>query len=434
MIRLKTNFKLLLSLAVIAALLALMSADKVFATEESLILTLVLSRPDVVASKLNIKKQEKLLEAELGKRLPQVDVQSSSQRVVSEEGALPSRATANGDEFSDASIITTYAIFDSGINRFNAEIQRSEIELAKYDYFLSINSRFRDVVPALLERVEAERKISAVEKILEVIRQFDSIAERRFNSGVASIQEVRRIKLALVNTELALQDANIQLKKADSKLIENYGFDLEFLSSAVEDLDNLLARAESMVTSNQFEQAISVLRINKEIEQLKQMTNLRIAQNSIQVGTDFEAKRYGLGRDNSSSDVVGRLTISFPLFDGGTTKYTESAYEFDIQSKENLKQSLISDSRDVVKSLSLELQDESVRLELLIEKSKNVEAQIREKLSRYGQVEVDVAGLVDLTSDSLNTQVDLIRSEFRTRLLRQEILAKMEIWPLLLQP
>ncbi len=175
-------------------------------------------RPDVKAAFLRVQSADSRVAAALAELFPSISISGNWGHSTS--------ATSFGDitgGFWSVAFSTALTILDGGRRRARVEEMRSRTMLALAQYRQAVLAAFKDVEDAI-HRLEAaqqqEESLAAEEAAMEQVASF---LEDRYNSGLASYDEVLMAKSQLTTVELALAKAEYQVAVAVISLYRAVG-------------------------------------------------------------------------------------------------------------------------------------------------------------------------------------------------------------------
>ena len=178
--------------------------------------TLLLRRPDILASKEAYHAQFKQINVAVAQRFPSISITGL---FGGSSVALGSITGAGMAWSAGASLLGP--IFEFGKNKRRVDLARAQAKEALYNYENTVNQSFREVEDALVSIQTLKREIKAKQKEATAAMNAEHLSKMRYDKGVSSYLEVLdnqrssfNAQLGLSQTKRELIDAYINLYKA----------------------------------------------------------------------------------------------------------------------------------------------------------------------------------------------------------------------------
>ncbi|HEY4542953.1 MAG TPA: efflux transporter outer membrane subunit [Noviherbaspirillum sp.] len=166
---------------------------------------LLVRRPDIRAAEQRLKASNANIGAARAAFFPRISLTGSVGTASGELSGL----------FEDGSRTWSFVpqlvlpIFDAGRNRANLDVAQVRKNIAVAEYERTIQSAFREVADALVARTALEEQIDAQRAVLEAQSQRLSLAEQRYQSGIASSLDLLDAQREQFQAEQSLVQARL---------------------------------------------------------------------------------------------------------------------------------------------------------------------------------------------------------------------------------
>ena len=168
--------------------------------------TLLLRRPDILASREAYHAQFKQINVAVAQRFPSINI---SALVGGSSMAIGNISGAGMAWSAGASLLGP--IFEFGKNKRRVDVARAQAQEALYRYENTVNQSFREVEDALVSIETLKREIAARKDEATAAMNAERLSKLRYDKGVASYLEVLDNQRSSFNAQLGLSIAKREL-------------------------------------------------------------------------------------------------------------------------------------------------------------------------------------------------------------------------------
>ncbi|RLD44346.1 MAG: hypothetical protein DRI86_07735 [Bacteroidetes bacterium] len=172
--------------------------------------TLLLRRPDILASREAYHAQFKQINVAVAQRFPSISITGMFGGASNTLGAF----TASGAAWSaGASLLGP--LFEFGKNKRRVDMQRAKAKEALYNYENTINQSFREVEDALISIQTLKLEMTAKESQATAAMNAERLSKMRYDKGAASYLEV-------LDNQRSSFEAQLGLSKIKREILSSY--------------------------------------------------------------------------------------------------------------------------------------------------------------------------------------------------------------------
>ncbi len=180
--------------------------------------TLLLRRPDILASRELYHSSFKQINVAVAQRFPSINI---SGLIGGSSMAIGNLSGAGMAWSAGAGLLGP--IFEFGKNKRRVDAARAQAKEALYQYEYTVNQSFREVEDALVSIETLKREISAKKDEANAAMNAERLSKLRYDKGVASYLEVLDNQRSSFNAQLGLSSLKRQLIDAYINLYKALG-------------------------------------------------------------------------------------------------------------------------------------------------------------------------------------------------------------------
>lgn len=224
--------------------------------------------------------------------------------------------------------------------KWQKKTEPMKFELAKREYLENMEQITDNVVTLFFNVLSSQSAYEQSERNLRDRKQLYDMAEKKFDIGSITKNDLLQLKLSVLNSEVELNDKKVELNDNRFRLfsflrILDYD-DIElllpsevpYISVNVDDVVRKALNNSKHVLSQQ----LDILESEKALKQAKASKGLQLNLNG-EVGFSRVANHFADAfRNMESSEIVG-ITLSLPIFDWGVSKGRVQMAKANLESK-----------------------------------------------------------------------------------------------------
>lgn len=221
------------------------------------------------------------------------------------------------DDIYDLELTARYRLYDWGVGSARIRSNEFSLQAERLSYQSSLSSVVEDILRVMMQIESALQEVSYRTTALQDIAPHVEAIEAQGKAGSIGLAQVRETKLSVLNAEIALQRAERRFEETQKELNARFKISYE---EALPLLQTFLdVRADEVVpieARDWLNVRVLDARIAAQREDLEAISNERYPViDSVLETTVFDVTDY-----EREYQLVGRLELSVPLYDGGSNK------------------------------------------------------------------------------------------------------------------
>ena len=296
------------------------------------------------------------------------------------------------DNVLDMELTARYPLYDWGVSNARIRSQQARLDASRLIYSAGIGERLQDILRIMMQLESARAEEMLRQTALADMQPHMTAIEAQGKAGSIGLAEVRASKLLLLNAEIALQRAERRVDEVSKELSSAYRMTYEdglplllaFLQRRPSDVPVIAAEDWSSVRLTELT-LLSEQQSRLAIENEQHPRLDGVVESTLFDLTDFE----------SEYQLVGRLEVRFPLYDGGANKARRQEKDWQISELRSERESKLRDHQQNTEQGRLIISRRLTEIE-------TVKTQLEDLRERY-------ASLSALIGNSLVSRQELLR-------------------------
>ncbi|MGC6517771.1 MAG: TolC family protein [Candidatus Puniceispirillaceae bacterium] len=218
------------------------------------------------------------------------------------------------DDLLDLELQARYRIMDWGVGSARVRAEEYQLAAERLSYEAGLSETLQDILRLMMQiegaRIDVQYRTNALQEMQPHIEAI----EAQGIAGSVGIAEVRAVKLTVLNAEIALQRAERHLSESLNQLQASYQISYEDGLPLLDRFTDLRGDAFIEIEPEDWRN-IRILdyRFMAQTEELYAIEH----ENLPQFDTVLETSIFDVTDYESEYQIVGRLEMSVPLYDGG---------------------------------------------------------------------------------------------------------------------
>lgn len=310
------------------------------------------------------------------------------------------------DRDIDAVISVNQPLYDWGIASAGAQIGTNARLESLIGVELESERIAADIIGIMIAHKDFEKRDLLYQDYRSKLAEIAENIEAGVNAGALRISDLRSIKISLLDAEVAHLQVTRQMELTANDLQRRLQITLDQARPLYDDYIKMRPLVIPVIASEDTRE-VRRLNLNERTSQLelkRTKAERRPSLTGILETTLFDADSY-----SSEYEVVGRIQMNFPLYDGGSNKARQSEHIWRARNIEQDRFNLIRNHQTQTEAVLLrfdELRDNLVKID---DKIATLEQQLEGALAREGQTESE-----PLATASLIGQVQALYLERST--------------------
>ncbi|MCE2516387.1 MAG: TolC family protein [Alphaproteobacteria bacterium] len=288
------------------------------------------------------------------------------------------------DKQIDGVFSINQTIYDWGISSASVGIAENTRAAARLGVEIESERIAADILSIMISRQELVAHDAQYRDYQAKLMVLAERIEAGVEAGVNRLTDLRSIKIAMLDAEVAHTQVNRQLDLIEADLKER--LNLSFGDAMPLYLDYIAARPLALprIASDQTREVkrIDFDASSSALELKRTKAERRPSLNAIVDTTLFDVDSY-----SSEYEVTGRIQMNFPLYDGGSNKARQQEHIWQGRSIDHQRQDLIRNHMSQTASVLKQFDLLTENLRKVGDKIAEVELQLEEALAREGQTE-----------------------------------------------
>jgi outer membrane protein len=314
--------------------------------------------------------------------------------------------------------------FNSGRTYLNVEKTNAHFASAKEGYRLTRMNLIMEVISRYYNLLNAFGMLDLRERALEQKKYQLEFSKAQFELGMVPRADTLKARADLEGARVDLHEANGELLIRRAELNEVMGLDLDS-SISIKDVDLKeldIPEFDSVLTVayrrrpdlEQQEASISASKYNMMIAWANRLPTLTLTGGySLNAGRfAFDDQPLNSANFNDNSDWSVGLTLSFPIFDGGTRSRTIRKANIDLNNAQLEYEDLKRQVRLEVKSTYINLENAMEKIELTRKQVVSARESYEAALGRYKNGLAPITEVIDAEVALTQGQVNFIGSKY----------------------
>ena len=282
----------------------------------------------------------------------------------------------------DAVVGIRQNLFDWGVTDNSIKIAETNRQIARLDVVIETDRQAADLLSILNRYRELEQHRLLYENLQRELEEITARIEEGVNAGALTLNDLREIKINNLDIEVAHLQVVRELDILKGDLADRYKI-------TVEQGLPFLIKYEQLSPSDLPHKDSAAVREIRKLDLQKMVSEFEIARLNAQrkpaVSGILDTHIYDVDGNNGEYEVVGRVELSVPLYDGGSNKAGRREAEWQGRSVLSERSGVIRnyDSQSKQIRQTIELLDRNITS--TAEKIITVESQLESHLAREGQ-------------------------------------------------
>ena len=255
-----------------------------------------------------------------------VSAELSGERELAEgfdEGSSSSASrgyNADRNDLFDIDIQVRYRLFDWGVNTARIRSEKYRLLAERLSYESGLSSLVQDILRLMMQVESGKNDVQYRKAALEAIQPHLAAIEAQGRAGTIGLAKVREVKLLLLDAEVSLQQVERSLAETINQLESTYLIGYQDAYPLLQAFLNHRQDEFVQIPAEQWRE-VRVLdnRINAEIASRDAISNEGLPN----IDTIIETTLFDTTNFGSEYQVVGRLVMNMPLYDGGARRARE---------------------------------------------------------------------------------------------------------------
>ena len=359
----------------------------------------VANHPGVLGFRALICEANSQIDQAYALNRPQVQMTFNGGSVLKSKVERPETQLRRFDnEDIDAVISVTQPIYDWGISERRAEISRNTRRSAEMGFALESERVAADILSSLLLYKEYEQQDALYRDHLDVIEELSDRLETGVQAGVYRLSDLRSLKISILDVQFAYDRLVKRIALQKSDFFQRFNIKIV---DALPLLGDYFENRPEVIPVLAGENSREVLRLDFDLESnILEKERLKRERYPLLDGI-LETTLFDVDGFSNEYEIVGRVQIRLPLYDGGSNKASQDETEWRGRNISSDRQNQIRDHDSQVEVILSEFAQVSANIENNNEKIVETEAQLVEVEAREGQTETDFLAKSALLSELL---------------------------------
>ena len=258
---------------------------------------------------------------------------------------------------ANASIGANYVLFDGYFRKHNIAQLKERFKLSELELKATMENVAAQALTQYYQIAALNGNLTIVKEAIEISKRRLERAEQQFEFGQGSKLVILNAEVDLNNDSVSRIDAEIQIENAKRALNNLMMESVEFDYTVVEDVDFIDGLSKSDLKDAMLNENIAIYQLDKNIEIGNLSIDLANARKLPTVSSNV-SYGYNYSKNNSASFLASQnsnglnagLSLSWNLFDGGTTRHA-------LENARLLNNNLILQKEQLIENLSYQFED-----------------------------------------------------------------------------
>jgi outer membrane protein TolC len=359
------------------------------AQEDSVARAAIFSHPNVASLRAQICQYFAQADVARAGKLPQVNFQLQGANSLAshiEDRPLADRAITQTDKDIDAVFALRQNVFDWGGIDSSVRIAETNRDIARIDVGIETDRQAADLLTLLIRYSELEETEQRYQDLLIELNIIAARIEEGVNAGALTLTDLRTIKISTLDIEVAHLQTQRELSIIQADINERFQLAVEAALPFLINYYNVRPPILPTLASDNVKEILK-LDLQQKITD-HELTRLRAerkpALSAIVDTYAFDADSY-----TGEFEVVGRLEVTMPLYDGGSNKARQTETRWRSRSLDNERSSIVRNYDSQTKQIRQNLDRLNRNILSNAETIAALEGQVEAFLAREGQTVSD---------------------------------------------
>lgn len=392
--------------AMMTAIMMMASVSLVYGQNHLTVGDAILATPAVQQQRAQVCQALSRFDQARSSQLPQVDFTVSGGSALTDNFNRSGRITSPGEEYAvgrrfddkniDGIFRLTQPIYDASRSELSKQIAENDRAVAKLLVVVEAETAAADIINVGLNYYFQQQIHDHYTEQLATLKAVTSRIYERVELGASRISDLREARLMELEVEIALSQAERQMDLIEKDMIARFKLTPDQILPYTHDFINI--RPDEVLIENS-ENIRQVQRLDIQIQSLDFEHQRLKGERRPSISAHVDTTLFDIDSFSHEYEVVGRLQMTLPIYDGGSNKARKNENEWRrrglmseranlIRSHSSQTQRIISDHRQSVEALK-EINEQIAEME---ERLKSVQA-------REGQTQSEPLAIARLLSE-----------------------------------
>lgn len=366
----------------------------------------ILSNPVVQQQRAQVCQARSRYDQARSSQLPQIDFSVSGGSALTDNFNRSGRFSSPAEEYAigrryddkniDGTVRLTQSIYDGSRTKMSKQIAENDQQAAKLLVIVETETAAADIISVGLDYYLQQQLHDHFTRQLAELKTVTSRIQERVELGAGRVSDLRESRLMELEVEISLSQTQRQMDLIEKDMMARFKLTPEQILPYMHDFLNM--RPDEVLVKNS-EEIRQVQRLDIEIQTINFEQRRLTGERRPNITAHVDSTLFDIDSFSHEYEVVGRLQMTLPIYDGGSNKARKNENEW-------RRRGLLSERANLIRNHSSQTQRVISDHRQSVEALKEINAQITEMeerlisvRAREGQTQSDPLSMARLLSE-----------------------------------
>ena len=259
-------------------------------------------------------------------KYPQLNLRVTGGNALKDKIKNPqTRSRRFDNDQTDAVATLTQNLYDWGITDRTIQIAEINRTIAKIDLKLETDRQIADMLSIIIRYREIQQHDTLYKQLRQEIEQASQRIEERVNAGTLTLTDLRELKISALDVEVAHLATQREIEVLRTDLDERFQITIDDALPLLATFEAVRPEILPQINSENTDE-IRKLDFRKRVNDFE-LDSLK-ARNKPALQAFVDTRLFDIDDYDGEFEIIGRVEMSVPLYDGGSNKASQQEVEW----------------------------------------------------------------------------------------------------------